>query len=50
MDDLQEFNQGARLIELAKTSPEVPYDKQLKGLVKQLKEYFGDEPMCKLHE
>jgi len=50
MDGLEEFDQGAMLIELAKSSPKMPYDKDLKGYVKQLKEYFGDEPVCKLRD
>jgi len=50
MDDLQESNQGAMLIELAKKSPKIPYDEDLKGYVKQLKEHFGDGSICKLRD
>ena len=50
MDNLDEAPGGAMLIELAKKSPKIPYDEDLKDYVKQLKEFFGDESICKLRD
>ncbi len=43
LDSLPEYEDAQQLIELAKKTPKLIYSENLNGLIKQLKEIFGDE-------
>ena len=43
LDSLPEYENAEQLIELAKKTPQLIYSENLNGLIKQLKDIFGDE-------
>ncbi len=49
MKMLEKFHGGNELVELAKSHPKIQYSDELKPLIKQLQEYFGDEAICRMH-